>query len=66
MRCAPGMSVTDGCRRLFDELFEQLHGEDLDRVLEAIAIRRRRPFCGVPASTDLWIRASEPDREQAE
>lgn len=46
-----------------DELLEQLHGEDLDRVLEAIAIRRRRAFRGVTAPTDLWIRAAEPERE---
>ena len=46
-----------------DELLEQLHGEDLDRVLEAIAIRRRRGFRGVTAPTDLWIRAAEPERE---
>lgn len=48
------------------ELLEQLRGEDLDRVLEGIAIRRRRAFRGVTAPTDLWIRAAEPEREQAE
>lgn len=48
------------------ELLEHLHGEDLDRVLEAIAIRRRRAFRGVTAPTDLWIRAAEPERGQPE
>lgn len=46
-----------------NELLDQLHGEDLDRVLEGVAIRRRRAFRGVAAPTDLWIRAAEPDRE---
>jgi len=46
------------------ELMEHLHGEDLDRVLEAIAIRRRRAIRGASVPTDLWIRASEPDGEQ--
>lgn len=46
-----------------NQLLEQLRGEDLDRVLEGVAIRRRRPFRGTAAPTDLWIRAAEPDRE---
>jgi len=46
-----------------NELLEQLQGEDLDRVLEGVAIRRRRAFRGAAAPTDLWIRAAEPDRE---
>jgi len=46
------------------ELMEHLHGEDLDRVLEAIAIRRRRAIRGASVPTDLWIRAAEPDGEQ--
>ena len=45
-----------------NELLEHLHGEDLDRVLEAIAIRRRRAVRGAVVPTDLWIRAAEPDR----
>ena len=38
------MELRSGSERKItvDELLEQLHGEDLDRVLEAIAIRRRR------------------------
>ncbi len=36
-----------------NELLEQLQGEDLDRVLEGVAIRRRRAFRGVAAPTDL-------------
>ena len=51
---------------MLDELVGQLHGEDLDRVLEGIAIRRRRPFRGKTAPTDLWIRAAEPDRDRPE
>ena len=45
------------------ELLAELHGEDLDRVLEATALlkRRRSPTQGSP--DDLWIRAAEPDQE---
>jgi hypothetical protein len=44
-------------------LLAELDGEDLDRVLEAIALLKRRgsPTQGSP--DDLWIRAAEPDRE---
>jgi hypothetical protein len=48
----------DGGQVLLDELLEHLHGEDLDRVLEGIAIRRGRAFRGRAAPTDLWIRAA--------
>ena len=45
------------------ELLADLDGEDLDRVLAAIALlrRRRSPTQGSP--DDLWIRAAEPDQE---
>ena len=43
------------------ELLAELDGEDLDRVLEAIAVAKRRRITipGVP--DDLWIRAAEPE-----
>ena len=43
------------------ELLAELDGEDLDRVLDAIAVAKRRRITipGVP--DDLWIRAAEPE-----
>jgi hypothetical protein len=43
------------------ELLAELDGEDLDRVLEAIALVKRRPITTHGSPDDLWIRASEPD-----
>jgi hypothetical protein len=44
-------------------LLAELDGEDLDRVLEALTLLKRRgsPTQGSP--DDLWIRAAEPDQE---
>jgi hypothetical protein len=43
------------------ELLAELDGEDLDRVLEAIAVVKRRRITSGVSPDDLWIRASEPD-----
>jgi hypothetical protein len=43
------------------ELLAELDGEDLDRVLEAIAVVKRRRITSAGSPDDLWIRASEPD-----
>jgi hypothetical protein len=43
------------------ELLAELDGEDLDRVLYAIAVVKR-PRAGIPGTPDdLWIRAAEPE-----
>ena len=46
-----------------DELLGELDGEDLDRVLEAIAVVKRRRITSSGSPDDLWIRAAEPDQE---
>jgi hypothetical protein len=44
-----------------NDLLAELGGEDLDRVLQAIAMVKRRQV-GIPGSPDdLWIRAAEPE-----
>jgi hypothetical protein len=43
------------------ELLTQLDGEDLDRVLCAIAVLKRRRSTSSGSPDDLWIRASEPE-----
>jgi hypothetical protein len=43
------------------ELLAELDGQDLDRVLEAIAVVKRRRITSAGSPDDLWIRASEPD-----
>jgi hypothetical protein len=45
------------------ELLAGLDGEDLDRVLEAIALVKRRRSANQGSPDDLWIRAAEPDQE---
>jgi hypothetical protein len=45
------------------ELLGELDGEDLDRVLEAIAVVKRRRITSSGSPDDLWIRAAEPDQE---
>jgi hypothetical protein len=45
------------------ELLAELDGEDLDRVLEAIALVKRRRSANQGSPDDLWIRAAEPDQE---
>lgn len=46
---------------LVSDLLLELDGEDLDRVLEAIAVLKRRQLTIPTSRADLWIRASEPD-----
>jgi hypothetical protein len=43
------------------ELLAELDGEDLDRVLYAIAVVKRRRITISGSSDDLWIRAAEPE-----
>jgi hypothetical protein len=43
------------------ELLAELDAEDLDRVLQAIAMVKRRQLTGKESPTDLWIRAAEPE-----
>jgi hypothetical protein len=45
------------------ELLAELDGEDLDRVLEAIALVKQRRSTIQGSPDDLWIRAAEPDPE---
>jgi hypothetical protein len=47
----------------FSELLAELDGEDLDRVLQAIAVVKRRRLTTQELPADLWIRAAEPDQE---
>jgi len=42
------------------EMLAELDGEDLDRVLYAIAVLKRRQSASL-GSHDLWIRAAEPE-----
>jgi hypothetical protein len=42
------------------ELLAGLNGEDLDRVLDAIAVLKRRRITIPGSAGDLWIRAAEP------
>ena len=42
-------------------LLADLDGEDLDRVLHAIALLKRRQIVSTAGPDDLWIRASEPN-----
>jgi hypothetical protein len=44
------------------ELLAELDGEDLDRVLYAIAVVKGRQIAGPGSADDLWIRAAEPDQ----
>jgi hypothetical protein len=39
----------------------ELDGEDLDRVLQAIAMVKRRQLTIQGSADDLWIRAAEPE-----
>jgi len=43
------------------ELLVELDGEDLDRVLQAVAMVKRRQVVVEDLPADLWIRAAEPD-----
>ena len=43
------------------ELLAELDGEDLDRVLYAIAVLKRRRSASPGSPDDLWIRAAEPE-----
>jgi hypothetical protein len=43
------------------ELLAELDGEDLDRVLQAIAMVKRRRLTTQELPADLWIRAAEPE-----
>jgi hypothetical protein len=43
------------------DLLAELDGEDLDRLLEAIALVKRRRITTQRSPDDLWIRASQPD-----
>jgi hypothetical protein len=43
------------------ELLAELEGEDLDRVLQAIAMVKRRRLTIPESPRDLWIRAAEPE-----
>lgn len=43
------------------ELLDELDGEDLDRVLQAIAMAKRRQLTIGGSPEDLWIRAAEPE-----
>jgi hypothetical protein len=45
------------------EVLAELDGEDLDRVLEAIAVVKRRGSAIRGSPDDLWIRAAEPDSD---
>jgi hypothetical protein len=44
-----------------NELLLELEGEDLDRVLQAIAMAKRRRLTLQGSAADLWIRAAEPE-----
>ena len=44
------------------KLLAELDGEDLDRVLYAIAVLKRRQSASPGSPDDLWIRAAEPDQ----
>ena len=44
------------------ELLTELDGEDLDRVLYAIGVVKRRRIAIPVSPDDLWIRAAEPDQ----
>ena len=44
------------------ELLGELDGEDLARVLYAIAVVKRRQSTSPRSPEDLWIRAAEPDQ----
>jgi len=48
------------------ELLQELDGEDLDRVLQAIAMTKRRQLTSQETPADLWIRAAEPEDEPEE
>jgi hypothetical protein len=43
------------------ELLAELDGEDLDRVLQAIAMIKWRQLTTQELPADLWIRAAEPE-----
>lgn len=51
---------------LLGELLHELDGEDLDRVLHAIAMVKRRQVTIQESPADLWIRAAEPEEERGE
>jgi hypothetical protein len=44
------------------ELLAELDGEDLDRVLYAIAVVKGRQIASPGSPGDLWIRAAEPEQ----
>jgi hypothetical protein len=46
------------------KLLAELDGEDLDRVLYAIAVLKRRQSASPGSRDDLWIRAAEPDQDE--
>jgi hypothetical protein len=46
------------------ELLAELDGEDLDRVLSAIAVVKGRQIASPGSPDDLWIRAAEPVTSQ--
>jgi hypothetical protein len=46
------------------ELLAEPDGEDLDRVLRAIALVKRRQTTILGSPDDLWIRAAEPERSE--
>jgi hypothetical protein len=46
------------------ELLAELDGEDLDRVLQAIAMVKRRRFANPESPRDLWIRAAEREEDE--
>lgn len=43
------------------ELLAELDGEDLDRVLYALAVVKGRQIASPGSPDDLWIRAAEPE-----
>jgi hypothetical protein len=66
--------LLDAARELYErrervslgELLTDLDGEDLDRVLQAIALVKRRPLALGDSPDDLWIPAAatgDPERE---
>jgi hypothetical protein len=56
---AAKLAEGEECFRLI-ELLAELDGEDLDRVLQAVAMVRRRQLSAQEWSADLWRRAANP------
>jgi hypothetical protein len=46
------------------ELLAELDGEDVDRVLQAIAMVNRRQLTTPESPRDLWIRAAEHEEDE--